>query len=77
MTFLILTACWLSQVQAGVGGEAIINAVNDFLQVGGIVDEVEQLAVDGQDGAFGIRQRPLLVVAVEQAQVVGVDRVLD
>jgi len=60
-----------------VGGDAVFDPGNDFLQVGRIVDEIIKLAVDRQNGAFGVFQRPLLVVAVEQAQVVGVDGVFN
>jgi len=63
--------------QAGVGAEAMLNPINNFPEVEGGVDEVKELAVDRQDGAFGVFSRPLLVVAVEQAQVVRVDRVLN
>ena len=60
-----------------MGGDAVLDAGDDLLQVRGVVDEVIELAVDRQDGAFGIFQSPLLVVAFEQAQVIGVDRVLN
>ncbi len=67
----------LGQTQAGGGGDAVLDPGDDLLQVRGVVDEVEELAVDRQDGAFGVFQRPLLVVAVQQAQVIGVDRVFN
>jgi len=75
--FLILSVCRLGQAQAGGGGDAALDPVDDFLEMQGVVDEVEEQAVDRQDGAFGIFQGPLLVVAIEQAQVVGVDRVFN
>ncbi len=60
-----------------MGGDAVLDPGNDFLQVGRIVDEIIKLAIDRQDGAFGVIQGPLLVVAIEQAQVVGVDGVFN
>ena len=65
------------QAKAGVCGDAVLYPFDDLLQVRGIVDEVKKQAVDRQDGAFGVFRRPLLVVAVEQAQVIQVNRIFN
>ena len=38
--------CRLDQTQAGLGGDAVLDPVDDLLQVRGVVDEVEPMAVD-------------------------------
>ena len=49
--------------------------IDDLLQMSRIVHKVIELAVDRQDGAFSKLQCPPLEVTVEQAQVIGIDRV--
>jgi len=49
--------------------------IDDLLQMSRIVHKVIELAVDRQDGAFSKLQCPPLEVTVEQAQVIGINRV--
>jgi len=44
--FLILSVCGLGEAQAGGGGDAVLDPVDDLLEMQGIVDEVKKQAVD-------------------------------